>query len=199
MFLTPLRPFFRPNQYSEEESSKDIIKIKFNFSCIPLGDCSTEVGWDYYHGDEAKTTGQNTIDDCRKYCRQKCGLHSGASRKCQYFTHINDGRCWCKSSKGGRRDNHNLGDSITSGGICDPYATPPKFTMHEGYNCYPGHGGDLLGPEPYNANLDLASCQAACEGNNHCEGIVVPNDVMKNQGGDSIAFIFSVHISVHTL
>ena len=75
----------------------------------------------------------------------------------------------------------------------------PKFTMHEGYNCYPGHGGDLLGPEPYNANLDLASCQAACEGNNYCEGIVIPNDVMKNQGGDSIAFIFSVHISVHTL
>lgn len=141
-----------------------------------MGDCSTEVGWDYTPGThEAHTSGQNTIDDCRKYCRQTCGLDSGKSRVCQYFTYINDGRCWCKKSKEPRNNKHNLGNTITSGGICDPYA------MHEGYNCYPGHGGNLLGPEPYNANLHLADCQKACEDDENCEGFVVPNDVITNK------------------
>ena len=197
MFLTPLRPFFSSTQYSDLQRynvQAGSQNSKSYFPYIPLGDCSTEVGWDYTPGThEAHTSGQNTIDDCRKYCRQTCGLHSGKSRVCQYFTYINDGRCWCKKSKEPRNDKHNLGNTITSGGICDPHTTTTTPAMHEGYNCYPGHGGDLLGPEPFNANLHLADCQKACEGDENCEGFVVPNDVITNKGGDSIAFIFLVH------
>ena len=166
---------------------------KSNISFTPLGNCNSEVGWDYYGNDEKSTSGQNTIDDCRKYCRQTCGV------KCKYFTYINDGRCWCKTSEAGRTKNHNFGNTITSGGLCESSTTTTmasKFTKHEGYNCFPGAGGEKIAtvPEPYNANLHLADCQKACEDNKDCEGIVMPNDIITYQGGDSIAFIFSDHL-----
>jgi len=144
------------------------------------GNCNSEVGWDYYGNDEKSTSGQNTIDDCRKYCRQTCGV------KCKYFTYINDGRCWCKTSEAGRTKNHNFGNTITSGALCESSTTTTtasKFTIHEGYNCFPGAGGEKIAtvPEPYNANLHLADCQKACEDNKDCEGFVMPNDVITYQ------------------
>ena len=163
--------------------------------------CNSEVGWDYYGNDEKSTSGQNTIDDCRTYCRQTCGLHSGNLPVCKYFTYINGptkygrGPCWCKTSEAGRTKNHNFGNTITSGGLCESSTTTTtasKFTKHEGYNCFPGAGGEKIVAvsEPYNANLNLADCLKACEDNKDCEGIVMPNDVITYQGGDSIAFIF---------
>ena len=84
------------------------------FHCmkISFSECYTEVGIDYWWYDQTETTNQATIDDCRKYCRETCG-------ECKYFTHINDGRCHCKTSKAGRTDKHKFGDSITSGGLCN--------------------------------------------------------------------------------
>ena len=39
-------------------------------------------------------------------------------------------------------------------------------------NCYPGHGGDVLGNEPYHSSLSLDACKVACAADDECEGIV---------------------------
>ena len=39
-------------------------------------------------------------------------------------------------------------------------------------DCYAGHGGDPILPDPHSKALSLAGCKSACEMDNSCEGII---------------------------
>ena len=39
-------------------------------------------------------------------------------------------------------------------------------------DCYEGHGGDPIQPDPHSYDLSLSDCQAACAADISCEGII---------------------------
>ena len=89
-----------------------ICTYKYFISLIILfSDCFSEVGFDYAGYDVEYSPSQTTVDDCRQYCLENC-------ETCNFYTHVNDGGCWCKTRSSGRKP-HALGTAITSGDICD--------------------------------------------------------------------------------
>jgi len=50
--------------------------------------------------------------------------------------------------------------------------TNSKWKKQAGVDCYQGKGGDIILPDPYSENLSLNQCQAACETDSSCEGII---------------------------
>ena len=41
-----------------------------------------------------------------------------------------------------------------------------------GVDCYENQGGDPISPDPYSESVSLNQCQAACETDSSCEGII---------------------------
>ena len=52
------------------------------------------------------------------------------------------------------------------------FVAETAFEKHKDRNCYPGHGGDVLGNDPYHSSLSLDACKDACASDKDCEGIV---------------------------
>ena len=52
------------------------------------------------------------------------------------------------------------------------FVAETAFEKHKDRNCYPGHGGDVLGNDPYHISLSLDACKDACASDKDCEGIV---------------------------
>ena len=53
------------------------------------------------------------------------------------------------------------------------YTGPGRWRKYDSKNCYDGNGADTMVPNPYSSALSLSDCQAACEADDSCEGIVV--------------------------
>ena len=51
-------------------------------------------------------------------------------------------------------------------------AKPDQWRRYPGVNCYQGQGGDPIQPDPLSNSLSLSQCQAACEADTSCEGII---------------------------
>jgi len=47
-----------------------------------------------------------------------------------------------------------------------------EWKKQTGVDCYENQGGDPILPDPYPENLSLSQCQAACETDSSCEGII---------------------------
>ena len=47
-----------------------------------------------------------------------------------------------------------------------------EWEKQKGVDCYENQGGDPILPDPYSENLSLSQCQAACETDSSCEGII---------------------------
>ena len=47
-----------------------------------------------------------------------------------------------------------------------------QWLQYQGLDCYQGHGGDPIHPDPLSDALSLSECKKACEADNSCEGIV---------------------------
>jgi len=46
------------------------------------------------------------------------------------------------------------------------------FTKYGGVDCYQGRGGDPIQPDPYSNAATLQQCQAACQANSQCQGVI---------------------------
>ena len=53
-----------------------------------------------------------------------------------------------------------------------PLDMASQWVQHKGLDCYQGHGGDPIHPDPLSDALSLSECKKACEVDNSCEGIV---------------------------
>ena len=53
------------------------------------------------------------------------------------------------------------------------YSGSVKWLKYESKNCYDWNGADNIAPNPYSSALSLTDCQAACETDGACEGILV--------------------------
>ena len=51
-------------------------------------------------------------------------------------------------------------------------AKPDQWRRYPGVDCYQGQGGDPIHPDPLSNSLSLSQCQAACEADTSCEGII---------------------------
>ena len=47
-----------------------------------------------------------------------------------------------------------------------------QWLQYQGLDCYQGHGGDPIHPDPLSDALSLSECKKACEADNSCEGII---------------------------
>ena len=47
-----------------------------------------------------------------------------------------------------------------------------QWLRYPGVDCYKGQGGDPIQPDPHSYALSLSECQAACETDTSCEGII---------------------------
>ena len=53
------------------------------------------------------------------------------------------------------------------------YTGSVRWHKHDSKNCYDGHGATNMVPNPFSKAISLSDCQAACEADENCEGIVV--------------------------
>ena len=47
-----------------------------------------------------------------------------------------------------------------------------EWQKQTGVDCYENQGGDPVLPDPYSDSVSLSQCQAACETDSSCEGII---------------------------
>jgi len=50
--------------------------------------------------------------------------------------------------------------------------TNNKWQTQTGFDCYQGRGGDPILPDPYSSSVSLTQCQAACDSDSSCQGII---------------------------
>jgi hypothetical protein len=65
-------------------------------------------------------------------------------------------------------------NKCSKGGGWDTYVEDGDgWEKHEDTNCFRGHGGTVIAPEPFSKSISLASCQKACKADSNCTAITV--------------------------
>ena len=144
----------------------------FQFSAEP---CALEHDTDYYGNEDTTPDGRPKCSStANEICAQRdpipdvpsCQSYCNSST---YFTwKAPKEECFCKSSDSGRRQS----EMDVSGKTNCVGERQVLWHPWQGLDCYQGHGGDPIHPDPLSDALSLSECKKACEVDNSCEGIV---------------------------